>query len=42
MQQWLGVRLTEVRQCVLLGDDLRCYRHERCSLLRWVWPFTGW
>jgi hypothetical protein len=40
--QWFGVRLVHVRQRVLFGDAPDCFRHVRWSLLRWVWPLTGW
>lgn len=40
--QWFGVRLARVRQRILVGDHPSCFRHVRWTLLRWVWPLTGW
>ena len=40
--QWFGVRLARVYQRVLVGDHPSCFRHVRWTLVRWVWPLTGW
>jgi len=45
--QWFGVRLARITcpNCERLRTHVwsyRCPEHARATVLRWIWPLTGW